>query len=138
MRKEFTPAARSGFTSSYKQMEEVIEYEKAIKDKEIPDKLLVELYEVKTGKEYHIFDYDADTGIMKCLINPLDIKEELVLRDYPLKELDRLEFIFVKSKKHASLKTYIDLFESIRYTAKQDEERKAREKEKKKVCLDWL
>ena len=50
MRKEFTPAARSGFTSSYKQMEEVIEYEKAIKDKEIPDKLLVELYEVKTGK----------------------------------------------------------------------------------------
>ena len=75
---------------------------------------------------------------MKCLINPLDIKEELVLRDYPLKELDRLEFIFVKSKKHASLKTYIDLFEFIRYTTKQDEERKAREKEKKKVCLDWL
>ena len=94
--------------------------------------------EVKTGKEYHIFDYDRDTGIMKCLINPLDIKEELILRDYPLKDLDGLEFIFVKSKKHASFKTYIDLFEFIRYSMKQDEERKTKEKENKKVCLDWL
>lgn len=104
MRNKFSPAARSGFTSSYKEIEEVIEYEKAIVIPDKPDRMLVELYEVKTGNEYHVFEYDPDTRIMKCLFNPLDIKEELFFKEYPLKKLDGIEFLFTKTSNMLRLK----------------------------------